>query len=148
MEPHNAMLKISFPFITVSRVIPTSAENVWELLTDTVRWTEWGPSIKAVQCKDRYIRFGSRGRIRTVFGIWAPFVITEWTYRHYWSWHVFNIRATGHRIESINANCCRLAFEVPLWAAPYVVICKLAADRMARCLEPPFGTIGKPGKLD
>ncbi len=130
------MLKFSFPFITVSHVIHSAAENVWDLLTDTTRWAEWGPSIITVQSEHRYIRAGSKGRVRTILGFWAPFVITEWTHRKYWSWRVFNIPATGHRIEAIDANSCRLVFEVPFWAGPYVIICKLAADRIARCMRP------------
>ncbi len=142
------MLKIAFPFITVSRVITTSPENLWDLLTDTTRWLDWGPSINAVRCEGRYIRAGSKGRIRTALGIWAPFIVTEWVHQQYWSWRVFNIRATGHRIDAIDANCCRLTFEVPLWAGPYVMICKLAAHRIARCLEPTARTTKKPCKLD
>ena len=61
--------------------------------------------------------------------------ITEWIDGQYWSWHVFNIRATGHRIEIIDGKCCRLIFEVPFWAGPYAIICKVAADRIARYLE-------------
>ncbi len=143
-----AMLKIAFPFITVSRVIHTAPENLWDLLTDTARWAQWGPLITAVRCEDRYIRAGSTGRIRTVLGIWAPFIITEWTHRQYWSWRVFNISATGHRIERIDAHCSRLLFEVPWWAAPYALICILAAVRIARCLTPSVHPSEKPYKLD
>jgi hypothetical protein len=129
------MLKISFPFIQVSRIIQASPETLWDLLTDTTRWTEWGPSIHQVQSSDRHIRAGSAGRVKTILGFWAPFVVNEWENQRYWSWRVFNIRATGHRIESINANCCRLIFEVPFWVGPYAVICNLAAKRMARLVD-------------
>lgn len=129
------MFKMSLPIIKVSRVIHATPEKLWNLLTDTKRWTEWGPSITAVQSENRYIRAGTTGRIRTLFGFWAPFVVTEWTHRQYWSWRVFNTRATGHRIEIMDAGCCRLIFEVPFWACFYVIVCKLAANRIARCLE-------------
>ena len=108
------MLKISFPYVHVSRIINASPEVLWNLLTDTTRWTDWGPSIQQVQSKERYIRTGSMGRVKTVLGFWAPFVINEWENRRYWSWRVFNIRATGHRVEEIKADCCELIFEVPL----------------------------------
>lgn len=132
------MLKISFPNIRVSRIINASAETLWDLLTDTTRWTEWGPSIKQVQSKERYIRAGSVGRVKTALGFWAPFAITEWENRRYWSWRVFSIRATGHRVEAIKANCCELIFEVPFWAMPYAFICNMATKRMARLAEKSF----------
>ena len=129
------MLKISLPKLKVSRIIRTRPEKLWDLLTDTRRWTEWGPTLKAVQSEARYIRAGSKGHVKTILGFWLPFVVTEWAQGQYWSWHIFNIRATGHRIETIDNACCRLVFEVPLWAGPYVIICKIAANRIARCLQ-------------
>jgi hypothetical protein len=129
------MFKISLPRIKVSRTIQATPEEVWDMLTDTECWTEWGPTVKAVRSETRYIQTGSTGYVKTVFGFWAPFVITEWAHRQYWSWHVFNIRATGHRIEMIDSGCCRLIFEVPLWAAPYAVICQIAVARIARILK-------------
>ncbi len=142
------MFKISLPIIKVSRIIYATPEKLWDLLTDTTQWVEWGPSIKAVQSENRYIQAGSKGRIKTLLGFWAPFIITEWVYQQYWSWCVFNIRATGHRIEIIDTGCCRLVFEVPLWAAPYAIICKIAADRMARCLETANSRNLKPANND
>ncbi len=129
------MFKISLPSIKVSRIVQAAPEKVWDMLIDTECWSQWGPTVKAVQSETRYIRAGSSGYVKTVFGFWAPFSITEWKHRKYWSWHVFNIRATGHRIEMINADCCRLIFEVPLWAAPYAIICQIAAERIARMLQ-------------
>ena len=138
MPGHNAMLKISIPCVRVSRIINASAEALWDLLTDTTRWTEWGPSILQVQSEERYIRAGSVGRVKTVLGFWAPFVIIEWENRRHWSWRVFNIRATGHRVEAIKANCCKLIFEIPCWAVPYAFICNMAAKRVARLAEKSF----------
>jgi hypothetical protein len=132
------MLKISFPYVRVSRIINASAEALWDLLTDTTRWTEWGPSIQQVQCEERYIRAGSVGRVKTALGFWAPFVIHEWENQRYWSWRVFNVRATGHRVEALKANCSKLIFEVPFWAVPYAFICSMAARRLARLAEKSF----------
>jgi len=129
------MFKRLRPHFNVCRIIRTTPDQLWTLLTDTMSWPQWGPTVKAVQSKIRYIRAGSTGHVKTIFGFWAPFVITEWADRQYWSWQVFNIRATGHRIEVIDGNCCRLIFEVPLWAGPYAIFCKIAADRIARYLE-------------
>ena len=129
------MLKLIRSHFNISRIIKTRPQPLWDMLTDTMRWTEWGPTVKAVQSDSRYIRSGSAGRVKTVFGFWAPFVISEWIDGQYWAWHVFNIRATGHRVEIIDGRRSRLIFEVPLWAGPYAIICKIAADRIARYLE-------------
>lgn len=129
------MFKLIRSHFNISRIIQTTPEALWDMLTDTKSWPQWGPTVKAVQSNSQYIRAGSTGHVKTVFGFWAPFVITEWIDGQYWSWHVFNIRATGHRIEIIDGKCCRLIFEVPFWAGPYAIICKVAADRIARYLE-------------
>lgn len=129
------MFKFIRTHFNISRIIQTTPEALWDMLTDTKSWPQWGPTVKAVQSNSQYIRAGSTGHVKTVFGFWAPFVITEWIDGQYWSWHVFNIRATGHRIEIIDGKCCRLIFEVPFWAGPYAIICKVAADRIARYLE-------------
>jgi hypothetical protein len=131
----NTIFKLIRSHFNISRIIPTTPEALWDMLTDTKSWPQWGPTVKAVQSNSQYIRAGSTGHVKTVFGFWAPFVITEWIDGQYWSWHVFNIRATGHRIEIIDGKCCRLIFEVPFWAGPYAIICKVAADRIARYLE-------------
>ena len=129
------MFTNSLPNLKISRIIRTTPDKLWDILTDTMRWSEWGPTVKAVQSDSRYIRAGSTGRVKTIFGFWAPFVIIEWADRQYWSWHVFNVRATGHRIDIVEGNSCRLTFDVPLWAAPYAIVCRMAADRIARILE-------------
>ena len=129
------MFKLIRSHFNISRIVQTTPEALWDMLTDTKSWPQWGPTVKAVQSNSQYIRAGSTGHVKTVFGFWAPFVITEWIDGQYWSWHVFNIRATGHRIEIIDGKCCRLIFEVPFWAGPYAIICKVAADRIARYLE-------------
>ena len=129
------MFKLIRSHFNISRIIQTTPEALWDMLTDTKSWPQWGPTVKAVQSNSQYIRAGSTGHVKTVLGFWAPFAITEWADGQYWSWRVFNIRATGHRIEIIDGKCCRLIFEVPFWAGPYAIICKVAADRIARYLE-------------
>jgi hypothetical protein len=129
------MIKIGFPYIEISRPIDASPNRVWELLTDTVTWKIWGPSILAVQSSDRYIRKGSVGRVKTALRFWVDFEVTDLDPGAYWSWRIFGIHATGHRIERLKGERCRLVFQVPLWAAPYLIVCKMALDRIVQMLH-------------
>ncbi len=116
--------------IEVSREVPVPADRAWSLLTDTDRWPEWGPSVRAVECTDREIRAGSTGRVETVLGIRVPFeIVTCEPYR--WTWRVAGIPATGHRVEPLGENRCQVVFEMPLPAAGYVPVCRRALDRIA-----------------
>ncbi len=110
-------------------------DAVWELVTDTFRWTEWGPSISAVDSTDRYIRKGTRGKVKLPIGIWIPFLITEYEDKKYWSWSILGIKATGHRIEPLGERKSALIFEVPTLAAPYLFICWLAIRRIKFILQ-------------
>ncbi len=118
--------------LEVSRMIDAPAGAVWDLLTDTSRWPEWGLSIRAVDCPERYIRGGTRGRVKTVLGTWVPFVITDYRNGHYWSWKVFGLSATGHRVDPLLDSRCLLAFTVPPAAAPYLTVCRIAMLRIER----------------
>jgi hypothetical protein len=133
LEKQN-VIRLVFPDIELCRVLQCSPEQVWDLLTDTHRWVEWGPSIMAVQCPDRRIRRGSRGRIRAVLGLWLPFTITNLEPGRRWSWRVAGIPATGHRVEPLGESRTLLAFSVPMPAAPYLFVCYLAMNRIERYL--------------
>jgi hypothetical protein len=124
------MIRIAFPYIEISRVVGASHNRVWELLTDTIAWEKWGPSIIAVRSLDRYTRKGSHGHVKTALRFWVPFEVTDLDSGKHWSWHIFGVSATGHRIERLNESSCRLVFQVPLWAAPYLIVCKIAIDRI------------------
>ena len=126
---------ISFTHAAVSRSFRRPCRQIWELLTDTNTWPQWGPSVKAVECVNRFIRQGTEGRVKTAGGIWLPFIITTYLEGLFWSWNVAGIPATGHRVEAQENGLCRLTFEVPLLAAPYVYICKIALDRINGILE-------------
>jgi hypothetical protein len=128
------MLRINLPNIETGRRVNASPEALWEVLTDTTRWMLWGPSITAVECPDRYIRKGSAGQVRTSLGLWLPFLVTDFVDGKYWSWRVVGIRATGHRVEALGANMCRVVFEVPIFAAPYIIVCRAAVKRIAGML--------------
>ena len=128
------MIKIAFPYIEIGRVVAASPDRVWALLTDTFAWEQWGPSITAVRSSHRYIQKGSHGQVKTALQVWVPFQVTDLDSGKHWSWRIFGIRATGHRIERLDESSCRLVFQVPIWAAPYVIVCKLAIDRIAKLL--------------
>jgi hypothetical protein len=129
------VLKLSYPTCKIGRAIDAPCQLVWEFITDTTRWSSWGPSVSAVDCEDRYIKRGSRGRMRIPFRIWVPFLITEYEEKQYWSWSVWGIRATGHRTEYLGEDRCNLIFEVPALAAPYLIICWIAMRKIASLLE-------------
>ncbi len=129
------MFKISFLRAKVNRSFYSSCGQIWELITDTDTWPEWGPSVSAVESENRFIRKGTKGKVKTAGGIWLPFLITEYEEGHFWSWDVVGIPATGHRVESRENGFCLLTFEIPLLAAPYAYICKIALDRIAGILE-------------
>ena len=115
--------------------INAPASAAWELLTDTSRWSSWGPSVTSAGCTGRFISAGSTGWVETVLGLRLPFRITGFEVGQRWNWKVAGIPATGHVVESLGPGRCRVTFEVPLLAAPYLAVCRLAAIRVKRILE-------------
>ena len=119
----------------VSREISAPCEDAWDLLTDTRKWSSWGPSVRQVECSRRYIGPGVTGRVKTPFGVWLPFTVSEYRHPLRWSWRVGGLPATGHRVEKGAGGGCRVVFEVPCLAFPYGLVCLVAAGRIARILE-------------
>jgi hypothetical protein len=115
--------------LCVKREIPAPADAVWDVLIDTAKWPEWGPSVSAVQCKDRRIVAGSTGRLQVLGGPWVPFEVTKCTDRR-WTWDVARIQATGHRVEPVDAMRSRAVFEIPLLAGGYAVVCRRALQKI------------------
>ncbi|WP_276301756.1 SRPBCC family protein [Halorussus lipolyticus] len=111
--------------LEVSEEFAASAGLLWNLLTDTTRWPEWGPSVEEVRCPDRRIRAGTTGEVETTFGVGLLFRITTCEDRR-WTWKVAGITATGHRVEEVADGGCRVVFEVPLLAAGYSPVCAVA----------------------
>lgn len=129
------MLKISFPFSEISHTLHSPSGDVWDIITDTTRLPEWGPSIIALDCMDRFITKGTRGTVRIPIGIWVPFVITAFVNKRYWSWDIWGIHATGHKLEPLNECSCNIYFEVPTLVAPYLFVCWIAIKRIEAILQ-------------
>lgn len=120
--------------LVTGRRVEAPAPDVWDLLVDTTRWPDWGPSVSAVECDDRRIRTGSTGRVRTA-GVWLPFTVTAC--RNYrWTWRIGPVPATGHRVTPGDGSAT-VAFEVPIPAAPYLVVCRVALRRIDRLATGP-----------
>ncbi|WP_435347352.1 SRPBCC family protein [Haloarchaeobius sp. HRN-SO-5] len=119
--------------IEVAREIPVSRMLAWELLTDTWRWSDWGPTITEVDAPTRFIADGLHGRVNVLGAVWVPYEITSCDGER-WTWDVARLPATGHRVEELTEERCRVVFELPLVAAPYVPVCKRALDRIEAIL--------------
>ena len=126
------MIQLKNSRLIISRDIPAAAEIVWECITDTRQWTEWGPSVAEVVCSQRYIEHAVQGKIKTALGFWVSFRIIEFRHLSFWQWRVAGYRATGHSLEVLGPDSCRLAFDMPAWAVPYLFICNLALRRIER----------------
>jgi hypothetical protein len=116
-------------------MIRAPSRVVWNLLIDTSRWGEWGPSIRGVEYSDRILKPRSSGHIKTVLGFSVPFAVTHFKPGKAWSWRVFGIPATTHSVESLGKSRCRLRFGVPILAFPYLLVCLIAIRRIADLIE-------------
>jgi hypothetical protein len=114
----------------VSRRVNTSLDSAWLILTDTLLWPLWGPSVTAVESSDRFIRAGTTGRVKTALFFWLPFVITTYVDNRSWRWTVGTLQATGHTVEQGVDGTTVVSFDVPWWAFFYVPICWLALRRI------------------
>ena len=123
------------PSAAFSRQLDAPAARVWRLITDTHTWPAWGPSVRAVDCRQRFIDAGCRGRIQTPLGVWLPFCVTTFESERFWDWRVAGLAATGHRVEALGAHRCRLSFTVPVWAWGYGLVCRRALFRIDQLLD-------------
>jgi hypothetical protein len=115
-----------------SQTLDAPASEIWRLITDTLAWPRWGPTVRAVECSERYIRAGSTGRLLTPIGLWLPFAVERFEPERFWDWRVGGVVATGHRVEPRGPRRCELTFSVPRWASPYGIICRAALKRIER----------------
>jgi len=129
------LLRVHFPYIEAGLITRSPSHVVWNLLIDSSRWSEWGPSILAVECSDRYLTALSSGRIKTVLGFSVPFAVTQFEPRKAWSWSISGIPATTHFVQSLGKGFCRLIFGVPIFAFPYLSVCLIAIRRIAKLSE-------------
>jgi hypothetical protein len=124
--------------LCVGRDVVADRETAWDMLVDTDRWPEWGPSVRAVEAEHRRIREGTTGRVRLPGGLWLPFEVTACRdYR--WTWRVARIPATGHRVDppADPGAGCRVVFELPPLALGYVPVCLRALERIEGLLDSP-----------
>ncbi|WP_435363952.1 SRPBCC family protein [Haloarchaeobius sp. DYHT-AS-18] len=122
--------------LEVGRDLPVDRMLAWELLTDTWRWPDWGPTVTDVEAPDRFIGAGDEGKVRIVGSFWVPFEVT-FSDGERWTWDVAGIPATGHRVEYLGEERCRVVFEVPLLAAGYVPVCQRALSNIQDILLGP-----------
>ena len=138
--------------LSVGRDVAAEPSVVWDLLVDTERWSQWGPSVAEVELTDvaepigvgtdaidldaQRIRAGSTGRVRTALGVWLPFAVTHFEPGRSWAWRVAGIPATTHCVVPHDRGC-RVEFGIPALAAPYAVVCQAALRRIERlALDP------------
>lgn len=121
--------------LSVRRDIDAPPAAVWELLTDTETWSEWGPSVRGVDLVGDQLRAGARGTVTTVLGFALPFEITEFIDGKRWAWNVAGVPATDHTVEPLAPDRCRASFGVPWPAAPYLAVCRLALHRIESMVE-------------
>ena len=116
----------------VTRDIAAPPGVLWRLLVDTDRWSDWGPTVRAVELDAPCLSSGSRGRVQTAVGLWVPFEITRFEEGRAWSWKVGGVPATEHTVEAVNELNCRVAFGAPWVATPYLAVCLIALGRLDR----------------
>lgn len=123
---------------SVGRDLAVEPDRAWEVLADTRYWPAWGPSVTGVELHrpaTTHIGPGVSGRVRTAVGVWLPFRVTEWEQGRSWAWIVGGVAATGHRVDPAPGGC-RVSFEVPIVAAPYLLVCQEALRRIDRLARP------------
>lgn len=117
----------------VKREIGAPAAIAWGIFVDLDQWPNWGPSVRsaALDSGGRRLHDGATGRVVTAVGVSVPFAITEWRAGERWSWDVAGLPATSHTVRATGTHSCEAAFEVPWFAVPYLVVCRVALDRIA-----------------
>ena len=66
----------------------------------------------------------------TIVGVALPFRITDWVDDTSWRWQVAGLPATGHRVDELGEQRCRVAMDVPWFAAPYAPVLRSALSNI------------------
>ena len=111
--------------------IDAPADRAWDLVASFEHWPSWGVSVSDVEAPEARVRPGLRGRVRTVVGLWLPFEITDVDPGRSWSWRVARIPATGHEVEPLGPDRCRVTFTVAWPVAPYRIVLRRSLRRLA-----------------
>lgn len=125
--------------LEVARRVDAPASAAWDVLVDVRTWPHWGPSVRSATLEgdgDR-IHAAAAGTVTTVLGVPLAFEITEWIEGERWAWNVARLPATGHVVRSLADDRCEVAFDLPLVAAPYAAVCRIALGRIAALLADP-----------
>jgi hypothetical protein len=112
------------------RTIDAPAEVAWRLISRPEQWPEWGPSVQHATIDGGEMQLGSRGSVTTLLGIDLPFEVTAYQDGVRWAWNVAGIPATDHTVEALGPDRCRVGFAVPWPAAPYLIVCRIALQRL------------------
>ncbi len=133
------------PRFSLTRRVTAPPGALWALLTDTDSWPVWGPAVSAVECADAVIGLGSTGRVRTPWGVWLPFEVTEHVSPPVarWAWRIGPLPATAHQVmaDPARPGGSIVTVEVPAWAVACAPMCLAALagiDALTR--DPDAGT--------
>lgn len=124
-------MRVTAGVAEVSRTVDVAWHHAWAAFAGYEHWPTWGPTITAVEPATGEVEAGQSGRVRTPVGGWLPFTVETVDPGRRWTWRVAGVPATGHRVEPLGPASTRLVFEVPWWAAPYLVVCRRALPRLA-----------------
>lgn len=115
--------------LEASHVLEVPPEDAWDFLVDTHRWADWSPTITAVEASERRVGPDTTGRVELVDGPWVPFGVTDYDDEEgRWEWRVAGVPSTGHRVDALGDDRCRIAFELPTAAAGYLPVCLRALE--------------------
>jgi len=120
----------------VAAEVDAPADRVWDLLVDTERWPEWGPTVAAVESPARRIEAGTAGRVEIrPLGVRVPFEVNRFDEAGMrWHWAVARLPAPGHHVTETGEGC-RVEFEMPLAAGGYAPVCRRACRNVRRLAE-------------
>jgi hypothetical protein len=60
-----------------------------------------------------------------------PFTVTAVVDGRRWCWNVAGVPATDHTVTPLDDGRCRVGFGVPVVAAAYLAVCRVALRRIA-----------------